>query len=253
VKNTVEPWPRRTPFPLADTLPGVYRGTERTEIADASVDKPIVVSLCEAFDEVLAPIFAVLDDYPAYLDAGTAPDQMLEWLGSWIGYHGYGTTPKRLRTLIAQSAQMSPNRGESARSDVADGETPTGPRGTMAGIKGELDASFGFTRNQSDVRIEPRPAKRRNPNATLDDPTENQSNDHAPWLIVTITAPEGDDRHRIEWLVNEIKPAHLPHRVEYAGLDPAGQPTEVFDQPTQLIRQVQFGPEGVHGERNPPS
>ena len=52
-----------SPRPFMDTMPSVYRGD------------PLAQQLCAAFDDVLAPIFATLDCFPAYLDPKTRPER----------------------------------------------------------------------------------------------------------------------------------------------------------------------------------
>lgn len=44
----------------------------------------LTTDLVEAFDEVLGPVVATLDDLAAYVDARYAPDDCVVWLGRWI-------------------------------------------------------------------------------------------------------------------------------------------------------------------------
>ena len=55
-----------SPRPLGETLPSVY-------LTDFFAQQ-----LCAAFDELLAPIFATLDCFPAFLDPSTTPKDMLD-------------------------------------------------------------------------------------------------------------------------------------------------------------------------------
>ncbi|QGN34978.1 phage tail protein [Microlunatus sp. Gsoil 973] len=93
------------PAPLADTLPAMLR-------AD-----PFAAGLCQGLDEVLAPVMLSLDSFPAYLDLDTTPDDMLAWLGGWVGLISEedelpaGGDPERLRSLLASAQQLHIRRG----------------------------------------------------------------------------------------------------------------------------------------------
>jgi phage tail-like protein len=62
-----------SPHPLGSSLPALFQEDDFTQ------------RFVSAFDAVLAPIFAALDNFPAYLDPWLAPEDFLEWLGSWFG------------------------------------------------------------------------------------------------------------------------------------------------------------------------
>src|SRR5215472_8724579 len=62
-----------SPHPLGGTLPGLY------------ADDSFAQRLCLGLDELLAPVLATLDCLPAYLDPGTAPSDLLDWLADWVG------------------------------------------------------------------------------------------------------------------------------------------------------------------------
>jgi phage tail-like protein len=92
-----------SPHPLGATLPALY------------LDDVFALRMCEAFDEVLAPIIAVLDCFNAYLDPALAPADMVDWLASWLGLPGIADLPvERLRVLVARSASLYARRGTPA-------------------------------------------------------------------------------------------------------------------------------------------
>ena len=62
-----------TPAPLADILPAMLR------------EDLFARQLCAGLDEVLTPVLLSLDSFAAYLDVGTTPEDMLPWLGQWLG------------------------------------------------------------------------------------------------------------------------------------------------------------------------
>jgi phage tail-like protein len=95
-----EPADLPTPFPLAAMLPAVYQSD------------PFTVQLCAALDRVLAPVLAILDALPAYLDPATTPPAMVSWLGSWVGLALDAAWPEeRRRALVGAAAQLHAQRG----------------------------------------------------------------------------------------------------------------------------------------------
>jgi phage tail-like protein len=166
-----------SPQPLVETMPAVYRGDPMTRL------------LCDAFDEQLAPVFATLDGFIAYLDAGTTPEDMLDWLAAWIGLTFDGHIDAlRKRELIVASAAMLPWRG------------------TVKSIRAAVNSVF----NQEVEIIESGGA------TASSEPDAALEGDGAPMLVVRLItdAPNGVDVRRLDAIVASVKPAHLPHRVE---------------------------------------
>ena len=90
----------RSPLPLADTLPGLLRTDLFAE------------GLCSSFDEVLAPVLLSLDGFSAYLDLATAPEDMVEWLATWMGMSvdPNAELPTQ-RELLQASGELHARRG----------------------------------------------------------------------------------------------------------------------------------------------
>jgi phage tail-like protein len=89
-----------TPHPLGATLPGLYQ------------DDSLVQRLCAALDAVLAPDITLLDCFPAYLDPGTAPPDLLDWLAGWVGLNALRDLPTpRRRDLISRAVRLHAWRG----------------------------------------------------------------------------------------------------------------------------------------------
>jgi hypothetical protein len=61
------------PHPLAAHLPGIYQE-----------DDGLALAMAAGLDEVLAPIFAVLDSLDAYFDPRLAPEDFLGWVAGWL-------------------------------------------------------------------------------------------------------------------------------------------------------------------------
>jgi len=166
-----------TPHPLGSTLPALYLGDDFAQ------------QLCAAFDEVLAPIFATLDCFPAYLDAGTAPENMLDWLAGWIGL-----------TLDDQ-------RGAAGkRTSIVNGAAVLPERGTARSIQEAVRAAFN-------VETEIVESGATSWSTT---PDSAPPGEEVPDLLVLVATDEPDaiDRRRLDEVVRSSKPAHVPHRIE---------------------------------------
>lgn len=165
-----------SPRPLLDTLPSVY------------FDDALAGQLCEAFDEVLAPIFATLDCLPAYLDPRTTPTDMLDWLAGWIGLTVGGREPRHKRELIAAGAAIL--RWQGTAQSVRDAVTAAFNRETEVVESGSATWSVA--------------------------PDSRPGGQPVPSLVVRVTVDAGDDldERSLDAVVDAIKPAHIPHRVE---------------------------------------
>ncbi|GAA3634767.1 phage tail protein [Streptomyces fenghuangensis] len=60
-------------YPIGGQLPALYAEDDLAQRFTAGLDT------------VLAPVFATLDNLPAYLDPRVAPADFLAWLASWVG------------------------------------------------------------------------------------------------------------------------------------------------------------------------
>lgn len=179
-----------SPHPLGDTLPSVYRGDFLAE------------QLCAAFDDVLAPIFATLDCLPAYLDPHTAPADMLDWLAGWIGLTvNIHDEPARKRELITAGASLLPWRG------------------TVRSVSEAVVAAFNL----------PTEVVESGAATWSTQPNSEPGGEPVPTLIVRVTveAPDDIDRRSLDAIVDSVKPAHMPHRVEVITRSPAASPAAV--------------------------
>lgn len=166
-----------SPYPICETLPGVFRGDSFTQ------------RWCAALDDVLAPIVATLDSFPAYLDPATAPEDLLPWLAGWMG--------------IALDGHQSAER---QRELVQIGVELLQWRGTARGIRAAVLALFD---------VDPELVESGGTTSSPQPGTALPGSDH-PGLLVRLRVPRPDefDVRRLDALVDMAKPAHLPHRVE---------------------------------------
>lgn len=160
-----------SPRPLLPTMPALYQddlGTER---------------LLGALDQVLAPVLTVLDCLPSYVDPGTAPPDMLAWVGTWLGVAlEPDWPPAKRRRVVAAAVQLY------------------GGRGTLAALRTVLETVL----DRTDATIEE--SGRTTTSAT---PTDELPGDARGWVRVQL--PEADDKGRLRAhdVLRDWCPAHL--------------------------------------------
>lgn len=165
------------PHPMGERLPALYH-------EDAFAQR-----LTSALDEVLAPVISTLDNLPAYLDPTLAPEDFLDWLAGWVGATVDERWPiERRREAVMRAVELYRLRG-TPRGLVEQVEVLTG--GTV-----ELVESGGATSSATAGGKLPGSA----------DPT----------LVVRVTPDPSIELTpaRLDALVEAVKPAHIPHRVE---------------------------------------
>lgn len=182
-----------SPIPLIETMPSVYRGDFFTE------------QLCASFDEVLAPVFATLDCLTAYFDPRTAPADMLGWLAGWIGLTVDETTDAdRKRESIITGIALLPWSG------------------TPRSVREAVIAAFGCATEVVESGA-----------ATWSTtPDSRPGGSAAAGLVVRVFIEAGDvaeaaaaiDHRSLDALVDAVKPAHVPHRIEIVTRDAQARP-----------------------------
>jgi len=166
-----------SPHPIGEHLPGLYRDDAFTQRFTA------------AFDEVLAAVHLVLDCFPSYLDPALAPEDFLEWIGSWVGAAPDETWPlERRRAFVASATELFRMRG------------------TAAGLAAHVAI---FTGGEVEITEPGAAGWSHDAGAALPEGS-------SPDLLIRVrvndtrTVPKA----RLEALVAASKPAHVPHRVE---------------------------------------
>jgi phage tail-like protein len=166
-----------SPHPLGERLPAMYQ------------EDSFVQRLTAALDEVLAPVFSSVDNLDAYLDPGLAPEDFLQWLGSWVGMAlDESWAPERRRAVLAEAVGLYRVRG-----------TARGLAGylrLLTGAEVEIDETGGTA------------------HSTGADATPPGSPNFA--MVVRLRPPAGGnlDAAYLDALVASAKPAHVVHRVE---------------------------------------
>lgn len=165
-----------SPHPLTETLPSMLR------------EDPVAGSLCESFDDLLAPVLLTLDTFANYLDPATTPDDMIPWLAQWLGLGVNLNVERARRRHELQIAGML-----------------NAMRGTRASIETELENALGMPVKVSDsggTRWSPGPG-----GPLPGEPQEMLS------IVIHPAAGQEVDLARLDALIRSVKPAHMPHSV----------------------------------------
>jgi phage tail-like protein len=170
----------RSAHPLADLLPAVY------------LEDDLARGFTEGLDPGLAPVFLTLDCLEAYVDPRLTPLDFLPWLAGWVGLDVDETLPEaRRRAVVAEWARLHHQHG------------------TRAGLVRLLEVATGGT-------VEVFESGGTTWSAV---PGAEPPGGEVPALqvVVTMRDPGDLDVARVERLVREVRPAHLPFRVEVRG------------------------------------
>ena len=105
---------------LRKGLPGIYRDEpNRDEQAT------FAMRFMAALEDVLDPVVAIVDLFPAHLDLAVAPDELVTVIGAWLGLDfDRGLDAEARRRLARQATRI------------------TRERGTMTGIRHVLELAF---------------------------------------------------------------------------------------------------------------
>ncbi|KPM56701.1 phage tail protein [Frankia sp. CcI49] len=162
-----------TPFPLARGVPGVL--LEAGALGD----------LLAAFDQVLAPALATIDNIDAYLDPDLTPADFLGWLAGWLGVAVDDRwPPEHVRRVLRHTPELLRWRG-TVRGVIAAVRV-------LAEVEAEVIDSGGTQWSPRPYGIPP--------------------GSRAPLLRVRV--PRDADLRAVEAAVRGAKPAHVPHRIE---------------------------------------
>ena len=192
-----EPQPKRglvrnlaTPHPLIEALPALFQedGFSQRFVA--------------AFDEALAPIFATLDNLQWYFDPWIAPEDFLEWLGSWFGMSlDESWSVERRRSLVAKAFDFYRVRG------------------TVSGLKSQVEALTDGTvelHETGGIAV-----------STTAGTSFPGSPNFAVLVRITVDDPAKVNVSRLDALVAAAKPAHVTHKVELVKRSEVKDPVEV--------------------------
>lgn len=167
----------RNPHPIVDQLPGMFQDDDLTRRFTA------------ALDEVWAPVFATLDNLPAYLSPATTPSDFLDWLAGWVGAELDEAWPEhRQRAFVAHAADLHRWRG-----------TVRGLRELVTvytGVEPEIVESGGVSWSQA--------------------PASDPPGDPRPRVTVhlRVVDPDAVDQAQLRQVVADAIPAHVESFVD---------------------------------------
>lgn len=166
-----------SPHPLGDTLPALFQEDDLTQ------------RFVSAFDAALAPVFATLDNLPAYLDPWLTPEDFLEWLAGWFGMLlDESWSVDRRRALVARAFEFYRMRG------------------TASGLKEQIEVLTGGT-----VELHETGGIATSTTAGAALPGSPNS---ALLVRVVVDDPATVNASRLEAMVAAAKPAHVTHKIE---------------------------------------
>jgi len=168
------------PIPLVGLMPSIFQ------------EDPFAQQFCHGLDDVLAPVFASLDCLDTYVDPDLAPEDFLDWLGTWVGVVLREDWPvERKRAVIARSVSLFRLRG------------------TVAGLREELQLHTG-----GEVQINETGGAvwSQTPGAEL-------PGEVVPRVAVRVIVddPATVKEAWVDDIVASSKPAHVAHQVEVVG------------------------------------
>ncbi|MEO3754182.1 phage tail protein [Streptomyces sp. B6B3] len=169
-----------SPHPFGERLPGPY------------AEDGFVQRFVTAFDDVLAPVLAVLDCLDAYWNPALAPEDFLEWLATWVAAETDDGRPLAdRRRAVARATRLHRLRG------------------TAHGLSELLRDAFDV---EAEVVDSGGAAWSATPGGELPGSAE-------PSLRVLIRSDDPDSlpMSRLEVLIDANRPAHVPCTVEVVG------------------------------------
>ncbi|MGN9807477.1 phage tail protein [Micromonospora sp. L32] len=170
-----------TPHPLARQLPAMYAADEFAQ------------RLLAALDDVVAPVYATLDNLAAYVDPRLGPTDFVDWLAGWVAATVDQDWPvERRREAVARAVRLH------------------GMRGTPRGLTEQVRVAFGVTVEVTDS------------GGTAWSPTPGADLPGSPQAEVTVRV-RPEDQHmvpltRLRELVDANRPAHVRYAVDVAGV-----------------------------------
>lgn len=209
--------PRQTSF---DRLPAVYRDNPTAE--------DFGERFLSLFDAAVADIDRVIERYPALFDIDGVPQELLPWLGGFLGVAmDPGWAPERRRAILKAVPELYRRRGTPAGLrralelvlDVDPAITETAIERPWGAIgQSRLDAVRLFGQSAARVRLG-RSALSSAPVWSIGNPDLDAINSNAYRFRVQLPVlADADLRERAEQIVEALKPAHTVADIRQNGL-----------------------------------
>ncbi|MDH6137749.1 phage tail-like protein [Kitasatospora sp. MAA4] len=176
-----------TPHPFGERLPGPY------------AEDDFAQRFVSAFDEVLAPVFSVLDCLDAYWDPRLAPEDFLGWLAGWV------------------AADVGERQSLAERREAVAGAVRAHRlRGTARGLAEQVGAVLGLP---AEVAESGAAAWSATPGGEL--PGEPEP---ALRLRIRTADPAAVPARALAALIDANRPAHVPCTVDVQATDEVDEP-----------------------------
>ncbi|GAA1055454.1 hypothetical protein GCM10017608_34690 [Agromyces luteolus] len=176
VNEPINRMPLANPVPIGQRLPGILQ------------EDRFLMQWITAFDDSIAPVYAVLDNLDAYVRPSVAPVDFLEWLATWVDVAlDDAWTEEQRRSIVAGAAALHRRAG------------------TPGGIRDALRLAAG---PEAEVELEESGATAWSPTPGTPLPGSDELR-----LAITVTVPTGDRavlERRFERVAAAVVPAHLP-------------------------------------------
>jgi phage tail-like protein len=180
-----------SPHPLGPYLPAIYHEDPWAAASTIALtrEEPFALRFTAALDEVAAPLFMAIDNVDAYLDPWLAPEDFLEWLGTWVAVQVDQRWPlDRQRAFVANAVDLFRHRG------------------TVAGLKQHVELVFG---GEAEIVENGGTAW-----SDVVDATIPGTSDYSLTVRLKVAKPKSVSAGQLDALVAAAKPAHIPHTVE---------------------------------------
>jgi len=145
-----------------------------------------------AFDDVIAPVYATLDNLDAYVRPAYAPVDFLEWLAGWVDVEiDESWTEAQRRRIVADAVSLHRRAG------------------TAGGIRDAMQLVAGPA---ASVVVEESGGT-----AWSEEPGGKLPGSASAAIAISITVPEGDPvqlEARLQRAAATLVPAHVPTRIE---------------------------------------
>ncbi|WP_438854737.1 phage tail protein [Agromyces sp. M3QZ16-3] len=176
VHDRINRQPLANPVPLGSRLPGILQ------------EDQFLMQWIRAFDDSIAPVYAVLDNLDSYVRPTSAPADFLDWLAAWVDVAlDDAWSEEQRRSIVAGAAALHRRAG------------------TPGGIREALRLAAG---PDAEIELEESGATAWSPTPGAPLPGSDELR-----LAITITVPKGDRaelQRRFERVAAAVVPAHLP-------------------------------------------
>jgi phage tail-like protein len=119
---------------LRQAIPAVYQ------------EDPLFMTLCAAFDELIAPLVSAVDCFDAYLDPYLAPSDFLPWLADLVGHQDSYSA-----AAIGPAGDRVQSASDAERGQIASAVREHARRGTPSAVRDAVARACGVPVEQVEL------------------------------------------------------------------------------------------------------